>query len=68
MTDEEGSEMVATSLQIGLYRERCYLCEIDDTELASLPTDGELERLVVHILAIQCCELRYTQTRRIDTL
>jgi hypothetical protein len=41
VTDEEGSEVVATSLQIGLYRERCGLCEIDDAELASLASYGE---------------------------
>ena len=68
VADEEGSEVVTASLQIGLYGETRLLGEVDDTELASLTSYGELERLEVHILAVQCCQLRYTQTRRIDAL
>jgi hypothetical protein len=68
VADEEGSEVVAPSLQIGLYGEGCSLGEVDDAELASLTAYGEFERLMVHILTVQCCEFRYTQTCRIDTL
>jgi hypothetical protein len=68
VADEERSEVVAPSLQIGLYGEGCSLGEVDDAELASLTAYGEFERLMVHILTVQRCELRYTQTCRIDTL
>lgn len=68
MTDEEGSEVVATGLQICLYSETRYVGEVDDTELASLASDGELERLEVDILTVQSRELRYTQPCRVDTL
>lgn len=68
VADEEGSEVVTASLQIGLYGETRLFREVDDAELASLASYGELERLEVHILAIQRCELRYTQTRRVDAL
>jgi hypothetical protein len=63
VADEEGREVVTTRLQIGLYGETRLLSEIDDPELASLTSYGELERLEVHILSIECGELGYTQTR-----
>ena len=68
MTDEEGSEVLATSLQIGPYGVSGGRGQVDDAEFASLPTHSEFERLEVHILAVQRCQLRYPQTRRIDAL
>ena len=68
VTDEEGGEVITASLQIGLYGDARLFREVDDAELASLTSYGELERLEVHILAVQRCQLRYTQARRVDTL
>ena len=60
--------MVATTLQIGLYGETRLWREIDYSELASLAPYSELQCLVVHILAVQCGELGYTESCRVDTL
>lgn len=51
-----------------MYRDFCLLCQIDHTEFSSLSSDGEFECIEVHILPIQCCELRDTQSCRVDTL
>jgi hypothetical protein len=68
MADEEGSEVVATSLQIGLDGETRVFSEVDDTEFSSLSSHCEFERLEIHILTIQCCELGDTESGRIYTL
>ena len=60
--------MVTTSLEIGLYGVSGGRSEIDDPELASLSSYSKLERLEVHILTVQCCELRYTQSCGVNTL
>ena len=68
VADEERNKVVTTSLEIGLYGISGGRSEINDPELTSLSSYGEFESLEVHIRAIQCCELRYTQSCGVDTL
>ena len=42
VSDKEGTEWVGTHIKIGSYRISSKLSEVDDTDLASLSTHGEL--------------------------
>ena len=62
VSDEEGREVVCTRAEVVLYGIASSLGEIDDAELASLTPYSEFECLEVHILLMECCELRDTQS------
>jgi hypothetical protein len=68
MPDKKWSKLISSRIQIALYSDLRTVCQIDDTEFASLASYSELESIEVDILPTQCCELRDTQSSRVDTL
>ena len=68
MSDKEGREIITASFEIFVYGVFRRLCQIDNTELASLASYCEFERVEIDIISIEGGQLRYSQSRRIDTL
>lgn len=53
VSDEEGGEVVTTYIEIVSYGITSSVCEVDDPELASLPSYGEFHSLEVYISTIE---------------
>lgn len=65
---KERMECIVSSSKIYFYFFFRLRCEIDDTEFISFSSYGELECLEIHIISIKMCQLRDTESRRVDTL
>ena len=57
MPDKEGREVITACLEICGYRITRLIGEIDDPELTSLSSHGELHGIEIHVIAVECREL-----------